>query len=185
MTSQQKTVFHKYSKDLKKYLILSFIFITMLLAVGFSLAVLLHGFQTVYTVFPLMWVRVLLGYLAKIPFVSKAKADFRENKVLKAKIISPELTFDGKNCLKVQKGAIIGMPKYTIKGDDGKTYLLYITAEGTDVKDKITFDDGVFEVEFLANCGIVLSVKAYFKGETEDKEDFDYRIGKFLKDYIY
>ena len=70
------------------------------------------------------------------------------------------------------------------KDDNGKTYFLYITAEGTDVKDKITFDDGVFEVEYLANCGIVLSLKASFRGDADDKEGFNYRVGKFLKDYI-
>ena len=144
---------------------------------------LLHGFQTVYIVFPLMWVLVLFGYLAKIPFLIKAHNDFYQKQTANEKITAPCLTFDTKNCLKVQKGAIIGNPKYTVKDNIGKTYYLYISAIGTDVKDKISFEDGVFEIEYLKNTGIILSIKPLFHGDADDHEDFEYKIVKFLGDY--
>lgn len=184
MTEKQKRVCEKYLADLKKYTIASFALITVLLLGGSALAIALHGLQTLYIVFPLMWIVMLVAYLAKIPFFVRVSKDIGENKVAKAKIESPELTFDGKNCLKVQKGAIIGNPKYTLSGDDGKVYLMYITAEGNDVKDKISFADSRFEIEYLENSGIVLSVRASFCGDDEDKENFEYKYNKFLKDYI-
>ena len=184
MTPKTEKVFRKYMEDLKNYTIISFILITVLLLGGSALAIFLHGMQTLYIIFPLMWVVMLVAYLAKIPFFVRASKDFRDKKTAKAKINAPELVFDGKSCLKVQKGAIIGSPKYTVKDDDGRTYFLYITAEGTDVKDKISFEDGSFEVTYLANCGIILSVKAVFCGDDEDKDDFHYRVNKFLGDYI-
>ena len=183
MTDKQKKVCEKYLADLKKYTTISFALITVLLLGGSALAIALHGLQTLYIIFPLMWVVMLVSYLAKIPFFLKAGKDIREEKTGKAKIDNPELTFDGKNCLKVQKGSIIGKPKYTVKGDDGKVYSLYIDAEGADVKDKISFEDGTFEIIYLANCGIVLSIKVTYHGDAEDKEDFDYKIGKFFRDY--
>ena len=184
MTEKQKKVCEKYIADLKKYTIVSFTLITLLLLGGSALAIVFHGLQTLYIIFPLMWAVMLVSYLAKIPFFARVSKDIRENKVAKAKVESPELTFDGKNCLKVQKGAIIGNPKYTVTAENGKVYSLYITAEGNDVKDKISFEDGKFEIEYLENSGIVLSVRASFCGDDEDKEDFEYKYNKFLKDYI-
>lgn len=184
MTEKQKKVCEKYLADLKKYTIASFALITVLLLGGSALAFALHGRQTLYIIFPLMWALMLVAYLAKIPFFATASKDLRENKVAKAKIEYPELTFDGKSCLKVQKGAIIGNPKYTLSGEDGKVYLMYITAKGTDIKDKISFADCRFDIEYLENSGIVLSVKASFCGDDGDKEDFEYKCSKFLKDHI-
>ena len=184
MTDKQKRVCEKYLADLKKYTIASFAIITVLLLGGSALAIALHGRQTLYIIFPLMWVVMLVSYLAKIPFFARASKDLRENKVAKAKIEGPELTFDGKNCLKVQKGAIIGYPKYTLSGEGGKVYLMYISAKGTDVKDKISFADGRFDIEYLENSMIVLSVKASFYGDDDDKEDFEYKCNKFMNDYI-